>query len=62
VLTEPLPSNAFKELFEKGETVLWLSFTYSQASLIHETIKVIEGDEKCPKESGLAVKTLLLKL
>jgi hypothetical protein len=49
-MSETQCPKVLKQFFEKSETGLWLSFAQSQASLCHETVEVIEGDEKCAAE------------
>jgi hypothetical protein len=61
-MSETQSPKELKHFFENGEKKLWPSFAHSQASLFHETSKVIEGDDKCATESALAVKPQLLKL
>jgi uncharacterized membrane protein len=61
-MSEKQCPKVLKQFFENSETELWFSFAHSKALCFEETIKVIEGDDKCTTESPLAVKTLLLKL
>ena len=51
-----------KHYFENNETELWISCAHSHASLFHDTIKIIEGDDNCATESALLIKSLLLQL
>jgi hypothetical protein len=61
-MSETQCPTVLRQFYDNSETELWISFTQSKASLFHETIKVIDGDDKCGAESTLTVKTLLLKL
>jgi hypothetical protein len=61
-MSEKQYAEVSKQLYSKTVAVLWLSFVYSQASLLRETIKVIKGEDNCATESTLAAEALLLKL
>jgi hypothetical protein len=60
-MSETQCPQVLKQFFENRETELWLSFAQSQASRFHDTVKVIEGDDKCATESALAVKNSIVK-
>lgn len=51
-----------KQFFDRSDTELWISFAHSQAFLFHDTIKMLEGNDKCATESALVVKNLLSKM
>lgn len=51
-----------RKTFEDPTTELWLTFIHSTMSLFHDTIKSLEGQDRCAVESAEILNTLKTKL